>query len=141
MNSYSKEQQLNGWKSVPKEKKPIRNVSSTKKFTCSDGTKVSQSQINARLAKIPSKNGFDKDHTISQQRCKQLHKTELIWDIENIEYSTRQIHEEWERYHSGIFEEHKNVIKRMRYVKKHDPEMFKKRLDRISNYKILKALQ
>lgn len=63
-------------------------------YTCSDGEKVTQSQINSRLSR--AKKGFMEryvcescgrngktfaawSHTISQKRCKELHKTELIW--------------------------------------------------------------
>jgi len=83
----------------------------------------------------------DHDHTISQARCKQLHKTELIWNPDGIEFSSRIAHSEWESYRSGRFEEHANVIKRMLFVKKHDPEGFRKRYMHLSNYKIQKAVQ
>ena len=83
----------------------------------------------------------DHDHTISQARCKTLHKTELIWDSDNWSSSCRECHKEWESYKSGRFEEHKNVIQRMLFVKEHDPEGFRKRYAHLSNYKVMKALQ
>ena len=70
----------------------------------------------------------DHDHTISQKRCKELKKTELIWDPENWSRSCRRCHSEWESYKSGKFRNHKNYVKRMWFMKKHDPEGYRKRL-------------
>lgn len=136
-NPVSKESQLHGWQSGPKPKKPIAKKSPGKKYTCSDGSKVSQVDIDRMLAKIPPHPFYDRDHTISQQRCKQLKKCELIGNIENVEYSTREQHQEWERYASGCFEDHPNVVKRMLYVLQHDIETYRKRRSYISNYKVL----
>lgn len=118
------------------------------KYYCSNGDRVSQATINRRLSQCYRKMGNpgfpshrDHDHTISQARCKQLHKTELIWDQYNIEFSERQTHTEWESYRSGSFEEHSNVIKRMLFVKKHDREGFMKRFLCLSNYKVMEAVK
>lgn len=138
-------------KPVPKEKvkKGIAKVSNKAKFTCSDGTKVSQAYINRKLSEIgcmgmceayPIFPAMDKDHTIPQATCKNLHKTELIWDTANIAFSSRAAHMEWQSYAKGRFEDHANVVERMLYVKKHDPETFIKRKMCISNYKVLKAI-
>lgn len=132
-----------------KAKKGIAKVSNKAKFTCSDGTKVSQAYINRKLSEIECVGmceayaifpAMDKDHTIPQKRCKDLHKTELIWDTANIAFSSRTAHVEWESYRSGRFEDHANVVQRMLYVKKHDPETFIKRKIWMSNYKVLKAI-
>ena len=139
-------------KPVPKEKakKGIPKVSNKAKFTCSDGTKVSQAYINRKLSEIecvgmceayPSERAIDRDHTLAQRRCKELSKSELIWDTGNIAMSSRLAHCEWEAYKSGAFEDHANVVERMLYVKKHDPETFIKRKMCISNYKVLKAIE
>jgi hypothetical protein len=69
----------------------------------------------------------DHDHTISKQRCKELGKTELVWDSSNIEYSSRKAHMEWEGYKSGEFCKHKNLARRMAFLKEHDYESFIKR--------------
>jgi len=135
----------------------MKKVSSKKKYRCSDGEMVSQAQINSRLKKAYEEiemlcptgicqaynhmKADDHDHTISQKRCKELGKTELIWDIDNIEFSCREAHMEWESYKSGYFEDHANVIKRMLYVKKHDTEGFEKRMIHMNNYKIMKTLR
>ena len=127
-------------------------------YKTSDGERVSQATIDRRrreeqrhiLYRLAPLNpicegcgeypAMEHDHTISQARCKTLHKTELIWDPDNWSYSCRQCHQEWESYRSGRFEEHANVIKRMLFVKQHDPEGFEKRVQHLSNYKVMKAL-
>jgi hypothetical protein len=146
----------------PKEEKKeksrtaIKKVSNVNKYRCSDGHIVSQRFINSRLSSMrirmimenelmcqayPSEKANDFDHTISQKRCKQLGKTELIWSPENISISSRLAHAEWECYASGAFEEHTNVVERMLFVKARDTEMFEKRFQRLSNYKVMKALK
>jgi hypothetical protein len=128
----------------PKNKATIKKVSNVKKYRCSDGTIVSQVYINQMLsANVPVHPNWliDRDHTISQKRCKELNKTELIWSLDNVVYSLRDIHKEWECYASGAFEEHTNVVERMLFVKEHDPEMFEKRFQRLSNYKVMKAIR
>ena len=124
------------------------------KFTTSTGERVSQATIDRRR-KEAYQNAWkitvceccheematDHDHSISQARCKQLHKTELIWDADNWSASCRECHSEWESYRSGKFEDHKNVVKRMLFVKKHDPQGFEKRRQHLSNYKVMKAIQ
>lgn len=79
----------------------------------------------------------DMDHSISQKRCKELGKYELIWDKENISRSCRSCHTTWESYKSGIFEDHANVIDRMKFVCKHDLETFEKRMQAMNNYEIM----
>lgn len=138
---YSKEQSLKG------TSKKIR-------YRCSDGTMVTQDTIDrkrrevyrtmmerSRCSAYPWEMANDHDHTISQARCKKLGKTELIWDTNNIELTCREAHKEWESYRSGIFETHDNIIRRMLYVKKHDPENFEKRYQCLSNYRIMKELK
>lgn len=70
----------------------------------------------------------DHDHTISQARCKQLKKAELIWDKENWSRSCRKCHMDWESYKSGRFRQHRNYIQRMWFMREHDPEGYRKRL-------------
>ena len=138
-----------------KAKSTIKKVSAKPKFFCSNGDIVSQLNINNRLADMRKDmmikdllticqayqiEANDFDHTISQKRCKELNKTELIWNPDNISISSRLAHTEWENYASGEFEDHKNVVIRMKYVKLHDHEMFQKRFNRLSNYNIMKQL-
>lgn len=68
------------------------------------------------------------DHTISQKRCKELGKPELITDLGNFEYSCAECHHDWESYKSGDFIHHKNFESRMAFVKIHDYETWTKRI-------------
>lgn len=119
----------------------------------SDGKLYNQRQINSKLSR--ERKGFmesyicqccwknqtnDLDHTIDQKTCKRLHKTELIWDEDNTSWSCRSCHIVWENFKSGKFQHHKNVVKRMLYIKEHDPEGFQKRLFYITRKEILKEL-
>lgn len=120
------------------------------KYYTSSGEAVSEATIKKRLrdaykwampkyvCECCGKNRTDDhDHTLPQAKCKQLHKTELIWDEENWSYSCRTCHNIWESYKSGIFQTHKNVVKRMLYLKKHALEEYKKRLNYIDDNNIL----
>ena len=80
------------------------------------------------------------DHTISQKRCKELHKSELIYDEENIKFSCIPCHRQWESYKSGQFTDHNNVEARMIYTLEHDREGFIKRLHHIENEDIKERL-
>jgi hypothetical protein len=71
----------------------------------------------------------DHDHTISQKRCKDIGKPELITNVDNFEYSCRQCHMEWESYKSGEFRKHKNFQKRMDFMKDHDYQGYVKRME------------
>lgn len=131
--------------SISKDPKQWKNT-----YSCSDGEKMTEEKVrgmlktcinfmddrrkaanislflcdayNMRMAVI------DHDHTIAKARCKELGKTELIWDEDNIEYSSRQAHQEWESYKDGAFLNHRNFEKRMNFLKIHDPEMYEKRI-------------
>lgn len=70
----------------------------------------------------------DRDHTIAQQRCKEIGKPELITNLDNFEYSCRHCHVEWEGYKSGEFRKHKNLEHRMAFLKAHDHEGYTKRM-------------
>ena len=80
------------------------------------------------------------DHTISQKRCKELQKSELIYSEENIKFSCIPCHNEWESYKSGAFSNHRNVEARMIYTLEHDQEGFIKRLAYIENEDIKERL-
>lgn len=65
-------------------------------------------------------------HTISQKKCKELGKVELIWDKDNIEIecfgSKGDCHDIWER--GSIIEKMKlrNFKRKLEYIEKHDPQ-------------------
>lgn len=113
--------------------------------TCSDGSRVTEATIKRRYSeslaeKHAGKTSFlcsacenaraeHNDHTIAKARCKVIHKTELIWHPDNYEDSCPTCHNEWEAVKSGKWIAHKNVEKRLRFLKEHDPEGFNKRIE------------
>jgi hypothetical protein len=120
-------------------------------YTCSDGVRLTQAQINSRLSK--ERKGWrekyvcecfgaphiahDADHSISQKRCKEIGKTELIWDEGNISWSCREAHQLWESYKNGKFQYHKNFKKRMLFVAMYDYEGFMKRFHCLTEAKAI----
>lgn len=80
-----------------KDRKPIAKVGNKNMFKCSDGESVTQAQINYRLNKAYDEAEYDcfychgcgahpadaHAHIIPKARCKQLNKTQLIWDERN----------------------------------------------------------
>lgn len=115
---------------------------------CSNGDRVSQATIDKRYSESLRKkyafagsqssvicDGCKKrpsvhsDHTIARARCKQIHKTELIWDPDNYVRSCEKCHREWESFKSGEWTLHLNSEQRLRFLKKHDPEGFRVRVE------------
>ena len=112
--------------------------------TGSDGKRYSETMIRARYAKAlkekhqgngppmceayPNERAIHNDHTISQKRCKQLHKTELIWNPDNFVSSSARAHTEWEAIKGGEWIHHANCEQRLAFLKEHDPEGFESRI-------------
>lgn len=122
-------------------------------YVTSTGDRLTQRQINSHLSSTykgmlvkyiceacGSSQAVDHDHTIAQKRCKELHKTELIWDEENMSFSCRNCHEDWERFKNGNFSYHLNCEKRMNYVSHHDGEGFRARMHYIQRPDLLERL-
>lgn len=115
------------------------------RYYCSDGSRVTQKVIDDRYSDqlrsmyadmigVPpcsacGKPSHDTDHTIARARCKELHKTELIWDRNNMPRSCRQCHAEWENVKGLKWVDHTNVLERLLYLKKHDPEGYLYRMN------------
>lgn len=113
------------------------------KYCCTNGEAVSQSTINRRYSEAlktkhsgqgitmceccRKERAQDNDHTISQKRCKEIGKTELIYDPENFVSSCRSCHNSWESYKSDEFRHHLNYEERMNYLHKHDLQSYFKR--------------
>ena len=101
-----------------------------------------QSQIDTRLSKVYKekhegyefkvcqgcgKKADDNSHTISQKRCKHIHKVSLIWHPDNLEDLCRLCHRKWEN--GG--EEAKELYcyeRCMEFVRLHDQEGYNKRI-------------
>lgn len=128
----------------------LSTVSTEKRYHCSDGTLVSQAEINRNLKAVkdyikhsrePVCQGsgrwdvpLSNSHTISVQRCKDMGKTELIWDEDNIELegfeapTSRPImaHNIWS---DGSWQQRVQLLnwnRKIEYIYKHDREQYRR---------------
>jgi hypothetical protein len=117
-------------------------------YAGSDGKRYSETMIRRRYAEAlkdkhqgngpamceayPDERAVHNDHTISQKRCKQIHKTELIWNPDNFVSSSARAHTEWEAIKGGEWLHHANVDQRLKFLKEHDPEGFDTRINLVS---------
>lgn len=115
------------------------------RYYCSDGTRVTESTIRANYSNALKEKHKGKgiiicgcgcnrmaihnDHTIAKARCKQIHKTELIWCHNNFESSCERAHRQWENFKSGEWINHRNMEQRLAFLKKHDPEGYRIRIE------------
>lgn len=141
--------------------KPARNNKVVEAYT-STGERISQATIERRYGESKvqkwggmscngpceacGQQGNDPDHTVSRQRCKELHKAELIYQPDNFPWSCRTCHRQWESYKSGLYLFHSNVVQRMQYLYEHDLEGFVARwetvyLDEQTNQRLLWVLK
>lgn len=114
---------------------------------CSDGTRINTEARDRRISQAKAEfleerrdNGgtylcqatgnnvfgqhIDCSHIISVDRCCKMGKTELSWDINNLQLECRTEHEIWE---GGPIEkkmDQKNFQDKMDYIKIHDPQRF-----------------
>lgn len=127
--------------------KSINKGTKENTYECSDGTRITQKELDMRIRSAKIRKGkklkctalgddydfdthgpLDWSHTISVERCKELGKSELSYDLNNMVCECRASHMDWESYKSGDFQMAMNVIGRMRYLKERDPEGFEKRI-------------
>lgn len=89
------------------------------------------------MPRTPPHTAHDLDHTISQKRCKELKKTELIWTEGNWSWSNREAHISWESYQvidrPPEFQYHQNFKKRMTFVAMHDYNGFMARFHYVTD--------
>jgi hypothetical protein len=141
-----------------KKKFSIKKISSKKKYRCSDGSIVSEITIKRKYAEVCDKIDTTREpvcqgsnrgdvplshsHTISRARCKEIGKTELIWDPNNIELegfeeptsNPTKSHNIWE---VGSWDKKSNLLnfnRKLKIIKREDPEQYRKIPDK---YKIL----
>ena len=108
---------------------------------CSDGSRVTQTQINARYYEARKErysgaiayrchgcgqacNGSA--HIIPQARCKVLHKTELIWDKANFFPACNSCNMALENPKGKKWKSLDNIQYCLDYLEKNDPELFMK---------------
>lgn len=115
------------------------------KTLCSNGERISDATAQRRYSEMLKEKyqGFTRiicggcrevfsvhnDHTIAKARCKVIHKTELIYHPDNIVRSCQRCHDQWESMKSGDWLNHKNVEQRLAFLKEHDSEGFKIRIE------------
>lgn len=108
-------------------------------FLCSDGTRVTQAEINEYRHEAYKKiyvEGMKCQgcggrylcfaHVIPQARCKQLGKTELIWKFGNFFPSCFACNSAIESPKSKYWKSLKNIEKCLSFIKQHDPELYAK---------------
>lgn len=137
-------------KDKKKKSKSLSSVSTKNRYRCSDGTLVSQVEINRNLRQVykfidssrerccQGCNNYTKplshSHIISVARCKELGKAELIYDEDNLEIecfgapssNPTECHNIWE---SGDLEIKKSLLnfnRKLQYIKINDPETYRK---------------
>lgn len=123
------------------EKKPgiSKNPSDWKNtFLCSDGTKLTQTQISNRLKRAYKKSAYTESlyclgcgnraqghaHIISQARCKRIGKTELIWNPDNYFEACNACNMAIENPKGRQWKYLKNIDQCLLFIKEHDPQLF-----------------
>lgn len=69
---------------------------------------------------------LDCSHIISVKRCQELGKSELSWDLNNIQLESRTSHMEWESWEANIekVKNHDNIDYKLSFIKEHDEESY-----------------
>lgn len=123
----------------PGRKRSGRTTGSKSTYECSDGTRVTQKEIDKKRSEA-YKEKYANDpyprceetgeraqcssHIISQKRCKQLRMTELIWNTANFYPATFDANSRWESNDRTL----KHYQKYMQFLKMYDLEGYNKRL-------------
>lgn len=128
------------------KKKPARiaKVGTKNLFECSDGTKVTQDQINYRLGVCYHNMdllmigaiekcegcgytlGLSHAHIIPQARCKRLRKTDLIWCPGNIFYGCFACNAAIENPKGQEWTKLKNIQRCMQFIMENDQTLYAK---------------
>lgn len=111
-------------------------------YLCSDGTRVTQAEIDKKRSEAyrikyqdnpcPIDEGFREKrakctaHIIPQARCKQIGKTELIWDIDNMFAATFESNQAIENPKGEAWKNLKNINYCLNFIERHDPELYAK---------------
>lgn len=109
---------------------------------CSSGEKVSEATIAARYSRAlrdwyPSglatcegcgRRAIETSHIVAKARCKELHRTELIWTQENTFPTCRTCHRAWEALYGTAWRKLAGVERFLAVEKKYDREGYEKRI-------------
>jgi len=141
---YKPLKQSNGVSILTKQRKSIVAAKNKPKqaiaYFCSDGTKVTQSQIDSRRSKAyretyPSQiqicrgcgdQAQGSAHIIPQSRCKQIHKSELIWSNENFFPGCHKCNAAIENPKGQEWKNLNNINECLEVMKKYDIELYNK---------------
>lgn len=109
---------------------------------CSDMTMVNQDQIDKKRSEAYRDAYADKGrqvcrgceevpaqgsaHSIPQARCKQIHKTELIWDVDNFWPACNKCNAAAENPKGNGWKKLKNKKQMLNFIAKHDTELYMK---------------
>lgn len=110
------------------------------KYDCSDGSQVTQQQIDRNRAKAYSlryagalavceccgQRATESSHIVAQSRCsKILHRADLVWNPENFFPSCRSCHCRWHDNDTTLpgYDRYMEVVERL------DPEGYRKRIN------------
>lgn len=127
-------------KAKEKSQKPKARISKnpadwSNTFLCSDGTRVTQAEINEMLKQTYAEIddcfcegcgevGNSHAHIIAQARCKQLGKTELIWDRDNIFWSDFKCNAAIENPKGEAWKILRNIDQCIQFIYEHDKELY-----------------
>jgi hypothetical protein len=129
----------------PKKQQSIAKVGTKNLFECSDGSKVTQTEINKRLSashvQIFRSKEFGNEqlprvckgcgaichstaHIIAKARCKVLRKTELIWYIENQFPACFACNAAIENPNGTAWTKLNNIQTCLQFIMEHDPQLY-----------------
>lgn len=134
--SEKREQQLKKAKNQKPKKAISRNPKDwSNTFLCSDGTRVTQYEINERLKQTYAEIddcfcegcgevGNSHAHIIAQARCKHIGKTELIWHRDNIFWSDFKCNSAIENPKGEAWKTLRNIDQCIQFIYEHDKELY-----------------
>lgn len=117
-------------------------------YQLSDGTRIKKSVLDSRIAaaKKKFKASFEEDeftgltfcqalgknadetvdnsHIISVDRCQKMGKSELAYDVDNLQRESRSQHDIWAGVSIELRMIQQNFIHKCEYIAKHDPQDF-----------------
>jgi hypothetical protein len=120
--------------------RPRGSVGSITKYHCSDGSTVTQREIDKKRSEAYRKKYQDNPHPICegfggkraegtahiipQSRCKKIRKTELIWDLDNMFPASHAANKAIENPKGQEWKQLKNIDKCIQFMYEHDKDLY-----------------
>lgn len=111
------------------------------RYYCSNGERVSEATIQSRYSRALrewypighalcacGRRATETSHIVAKARCKELHKTELIWTKENTFPACRACHMAWEAVYGEDWKNLTNIETLLSIERKYDKEGYEKRV-------------